>query len=187
MGISIHFKGRIELNQIKPLCEELEDIAESAGFQESVWVDDDEKRLKGIILRPASEMESIPFLFDSEGRLHALCDLLAGWNKDPILSVAVKTQFADIKDHIWLVELLRYIKGKYFPRLEVIDEGSYWESADPAELERRIDELAGISKGLGKALENGFMNTVTDKENPESLVEFIERTAQQFQKRRGLG
>lgn len=184
MGISIHFKGAIEIAQIEPLCAELEDVAKSAGFQESILVDDDEKLLKGIILRPASDLESIPFLFDADGRLHALSDLLVGWDDFPILSVAVKTQYADVKDHVWLVELLRYVQGKYFKALEVVDEGSYWESGDPQELQRRIDELAGIIKGFGKALESGFMDTVVDTKDPDSLADFVERIATEFQERR---
>ena len=139
MGVSIHYSGVIEAQQINSLCTELADIAESLGFKKSVEVDDDEKGLRGIILCPTSEMESIPFLFDSAGRLHALGDLIAGWTASTqILSVAVKTQFAGEADHIWLVGLLRYIQRKYIPSLEVMDEGGYWESNDEEELRHRI-------------------------------------------------
>lgn len=183
MGISIHFSGVIEPDRVDALCEELADIAESAGFQESVRVDDDEKRLKGIVLRPASDMESIPFLFDSEGRMHALGDLIAGWDDFPILSIAVKTQFAALTEHIWLVGLLRYVKRKYIPHLKVTDEGGYWETNDPEELKRRIDKLGAIIKGLGSVLETAFMDTVVDTNNPDALADFIERVAQDFQRR----
>ena len=178
----------IEAERIEPLCVELTDISASLGFDEPVSVDDDEKRLRGIILRPASGMESIPFLFDSQGRMHALGDLIAGWGDDsPILSVAVKTQYADIKDHIWLVGLLRYIKRKYIPELEVTDEGGYWEGEDPVELKRRIDELGTIIKGFGSALEKAFMDTVVDKNDPEALADFIGRVAEDFRKRDEAG
>ena len=145
-----------------------------------VPVDDDEKGLRGTILRPASEMESIPFLFDSEGRMHALGDLIAGWDDFPILSVAVKTQFADCTDHIRLIGLLRYIQRKYIPSLKVLDEGGYWESNDADELKLRIDSLGAIIKGFGSALENAFMDTVVDKNDPDALADFIERVAQDF-------
>jgi DnaJ-domain-containing protein 1 len=184
MGISVHFSGQIECDQIIPLCDELEDIACSVGFDDSLPVDDADKRLRGIILRPDSEMESIPFLFDSEGRMHALGDLIAGWDDYPILSVAVKTQFAEVTDHIWLVELLRYIRGKYIPAMEVMDEGGYWEQKDPEELKRRLDELGAMIKGLGQALEEASMDTVVDKNNPEALADFVQRIAQAFQDRR---
>ncbi|MEN7972983.1 MAG: hypothetical protein ABFR47_04020 [Verrucomicrobiota bacterium] len=183
MGISIHYNGTIEAERIDPLCAELMDIAKSLKFDESVPVDDDEKGLRGIILRPTSEMESIPFLFDSEGRLHALGDLIAGWDDFPILSVAVKTQFAGESDHIWLIGLLRYIQRKYIPLLEVMDEGGYWESNDVDELKRRIEKLGAIIKGFGTALENAFMDTVVDKNDPDALADFIERVAQDFRDR----
>ncbi|MCF7816247.1 MAG: hypothetical protein K9M54_00055 [Kiritimatiellales bacterium] len=180
MGISIHFNGAIELERIDPLCAELADIAASLGFDESVPVDDDEKGLRGIILRPASGMEPVPFLFDSDGRLHALGDLIAGWDDFPILSVAVKTQFADCADHIWLIGLLRYLQRKYIPELKVLDEGGYWESNDAHELKRRIDALGAIIKGFGAALESAFMDTVVDKNDPDVLADFVERVAQDF-------
>ncbi|MCK4564407.1 MAG: hypothetical protein KAU94_07015, partial [Verrucomicrobia bacterium] len=170
MGISIHYNGVIESERIAPLCAELSDISESLGFDESVPVDDDEKGLCGIILCPASAMESIPFLFDSEGRMHALSDLIVGWDDFPILSVAVKTQFAGEADHIWLIGLLRYIQRKYIPTLDVMDEGGYWESNDAGELKRRIEMLGEIIKGFGGALENAFMDTVVDKNDPDALA-----------------
>lgn len=183
MGISIHYSGTIEGGRIEPLCAELLDIAASVGFDESVSVDDDEKGLKGIILRPTSDMESIPFLFDAEGRLHALGDLIAGWDDFPILSVAVKTQYANVTDHIWLVGLLRYVKRKYIQNLKVSDEGGYWESEDAEELTRRMDELGAIIKNFGSALENALMDTVIEKNNPEVLADFIERVAEDFRRR----
>ena len=183
MGISIHYSGTFETERIEPLCAELADIAKSLGFDESVHVDDDEKGLHGIILRPVSEMESIPFLFDSEGRLHALGDLIAGWDDFPILSVAVKTQFADCSDHIWLIGLLRYIQREYIPSIEVTDEGGYWESNDASELKRRMDKLGSLIKGFSSALQNDWMDTVVDKGNPDALADFVERVAQKFQDR----
>ena len=185
MGISIHYSGVIESERVEPLCAELADIAKSLGFDESVPVDDDDKGLRGIILRPASEMESIPFLFDSQGGLHALGDLIAGWDGFPILSVAVKTQFAGEADHIWLVGLLRYVQRKYIPTLEVMDEGGYWESNDATELKRRIEELGAIIKGFGGAVEKAFMDTVIDKNDLDALADFIERVAQGFRDRAG--
>jgi hypothetical protein len=183
VGISIHFSGMIKAERIEPLCAELADISQSLGFDESVLVNDGEKGLRGIILRPASEMESIPFLFDSAGRLHALGDLIAGWDDFPVLSVAVKTQFAGCTEHIWLVGLLRYIQRKFISSLKVTDEGDYWENNDPEELKRRIDELGAMISGFGSALENAFMDTVLDKNDSDALADFIERVAQDFRGR----
>lgn len=187
MGVSIHYSGKIVVERISQFCAELADIAKSLGFDESILIDDESKRLRGIILCPASEMESIPFLFDSDGRLHALGDLIAGWTPDSaILSVAVKTQFSRVADHIWLVGLLRYIQRKFIHNLNVLDEGGYWESNDAEELKRRIEALGAIIKGLGSALENAFMDTVVDKNDPDALADFIERVAQDYHGTNGV-
>ncbi|VGO19029.1 hypothetical protein [Pontiella sulfatireligans] len=181
MGVSIHFSGTIRADMIEPLCAELADIATSLEFEESVPVNDDEKGLRGIILCPASEMESIPFLFDSKGRMHALGDLIAGWTREnAIFSVAVKTQYAGEASHIWLVGLLRYIQRKYIPNLKVTDEGGYWESDDPEELKRRIESLGAIIKSFGSELESAFMDAVVDKNDPNALADFIERVVCNF-------
>lgn len=187
MGISIHYSGVIKSERIEPLCAELADISDSLGFDESVPVDDADKGLRGIILRPASEMESIPFLFDSEGRLHALGDLIAGWDDFPILSIAVKTQFVGEADHIWLIGLFRYIQRKYIPTLEVMDEGGYWESNDAAELKHRIEKLGAIIKSFSGTVGNAFMDTVVDKNDLDALADFIERVAQDFRDRGEAG
>ena len=66
------------------------------------------------------------------------------------------------------------------PGLKVLDEGGFWESNDAVELKRRIEALGAIVKGLGSALENAFMDTVVDKNDPDALADFIERVAQGF-------
>jgi hypothetical protein len=77
MGVSIHYKGTIDTNQITPLCEELRDIAGSVGWAFHD-IDGGEKELRGIILSPKSGLEAIAFLFDPKGRIHSVGDLIAG-------------------------------------------------------------------------------------------------------------
>ena len=96
-----------------------------------------------------------------------------------------RAAFAGEADHIWLIGLLRYVQRKYIPTLEVIDEGGYWESNNAAELKRRIEMLGEIIKGFGGALENAFMDTVVDKNDPDALADFIERVAKDFRDRDG--
>lgn len=184
MGVSVHFSGVVDRARISALRDELADISGSVGFDEPVMVDDLEKGLRGIILRPKSEMESIPFLFDSQGRLHSLGDLLAGWDDvTAILTVSVKTQFASCAEHIWLVELLRYVKRKYMPSLAVTDEGGYWESGDVEELKRRMALLDRMIDEFGSVLENAFMDSVVDRDDPQALADFVERVARAFRER----
>jgi hypothetical protein len=59
----------------------------------------------------------------------------------------------------------------------------YWESKDPVELKRRIEELGSIIMGFGSALESALMDAVLDQDSPEALAAFVERVAQDFQRR----
>ena len=183
MGVSVHYKGKIDLDQIDPLCDELRDIAGSLEWT-FTDVDDDEKDLRGIILSPASEMEPIVFLFDSKGRIHLIGDLIAGWKEGDFLCTAVKTQFAGSAEHIWLCGLLRYIQRSYMPKLEVTDEGGFWETGDRQELQRRIDFLGDIIKKFGSALDQASMDTVLDKNDPDAIADFVEKVAEEFRNKK---
>jgi len=179
MGVSVHYKGRIDIDQIDSLCDELRDIAGSLGWR-FTDVDDDEKGLRGIILSPKSEMEPIVFLFDSKGRIHSLGDLIAGWKEGDFLCTAVKTQFAGSTEHTWLCGLLRHIQRNYMPQMEVTDEGGFWETGDRQELQRRIDFLGDMIKKFGSALEQASMDTVLDKNDPDAIADFVEQVAKEF-------
>lgn len=66
----------------------------------------------------------------------------------------VKTQFAGADVHIKIVELLRQLKP-FLVKLEVEDEGEYWESSDKNKLNAHIKtindlmtEMKGKTPGL---------------------------------------
>lgn len=183
MGVSIHYKGKIDPEQIAPLCEELRDIAGSVGW-EFRDIDDDEKGLRGIVLQPSSGMESVPFLFDAKGRVHSLCDLIVGWKEGDFLCVAVKTQFAGCAEHIWLCGLLRHIQRACMPKLMVTDEGGFWETGDRQELQTRMDFLDQMIKQFGAALEQAAMDTVIDKNDPDAIADFVGKVAAEFRQRK---
>lgn len=183
MGVSVHYKGNIDIDQIAPLCDELRDIAGSLGW-EFIDVDDDEKNLRGIILSPKSELEPIVFLFDPKGRIHSLGDLIAGWNEGDFLCTAVKTQFAGCAEHIWLCGLLRHVQRTYIPGLEVTDEGGFLETADRQELQHRIDFLDCMIRDFGSALQQAAMDTVLDKNDPDAIADFIEQATVNFRNRK---
>ncbi|MCU0858675.1 MAG: hypothetical protein MUC65_09775 [Pontiellaceae bacterium] len=167
------------MEQVVPLCEELRDIAGSVGW-ESIDIDDDKKGLRGIVLHPSSDMESVSFLFDAKGRLHSFFDLVVGWKESDLLCASVKTQFAGSAEHIWLCGLLRHIQRTYMPKLVVTDEGGFWETGDRQELQRRMDFLGRMIKEFGSALEQASMDTVIDKNDPDAIADFIQRVAENF-------
>lgn len=181
MGVSVHYRGAIEVSQIVPLSEEIRDIAGSLRW-DSHDIDDAEKGLRGIILSSKSDLEAIAFLFDSKGRLHSVGDLIAGWSEGDCFCAAVKTQFAGSAEHMWLCGLLRHIQRTWFPGLSVTDEGGFWDSGDRRELQRRMDCMDRMIVQFGAALEQASMDTVLDTNDPNAIADFIEQTAEYFRK-----
>jgi hypothetical protein len=178
MGVSIHYRGRLnDVGQLAKLCEELTDIAAAMGW-ESTRLDDHWEQpadarlritsagasidghlgLKGILIMPEAEAESLCFLFDREGNLRSLMDMVSilDGTLDPKEAwVSVKTQFASPQVHMWIVGLLKYFKKRYIADLQVSDEGEYWESGDARVLQEKMDligeKLEHISRELSSA------------------------------------
>jgi len=175
MGVSLHYQGGLGAGVSLPeLIEELEDIALSKGWQaHRIELDAENPVFEGVILDPDDKTESLAFLFDREGRLRNLVDLVCGqFEPDPRCSyfVSAKTQYGEIRTHLWIVGLLRYLKSKYLPDLEVSDEGGYWESGDVAELDRRREflneKMAELMAGLSEIPARG--------KTPSELADEIE-------------
>jgi hypothetical protein len=175
MGVSIHYQGGLGAGASLPeLVAELEDIALSKGWEaHRIELDAENPVFEGVILEPNDRTESLAFLFDREGRLRNLVDLICGqFEPDPRCSyfVSSKTQYGDVGTHLWIVGLLRYLKSKYLPDLEVNDEGGYWESGDVAELEHRREflneKMAELAGELSKMDPAG--------KTPEALADEVE-------------
>ncbi len=140
MGITIYYRGRIEpLDQIEPCIAELENIAKTLKWE--YFLCDGSKPKKeagvpatgiGLHIHPKSEHFCI--CFDPDGILRHPIAADFGLLKDPVFGedffVFVKTHYAPVHNHIAVVWLLRYLKRRYIPNLEVSDEAGYWESDD---------------------------------------------------------
>lgn len=162
MGMSIHYRGRLdEVGQLARLCDEMADIARAMGW-ETRRLDDDWEQppdarlrstpkgahidghlgLKGILLRPDVDAESLSFFFDREGNLRSMMDVVMivdGTLKPQDAWVSVKTQFASPEVHAWIIGLLKYVKKRYVSDLQVSDEGEYWEIGDIRILREKME------------------------------------------------
>jgi len=196
MGITIYYKGKLkDLSNLDRLKDDLKDFAQIMDWKwdeldedfdgpDDAHLEIEEGRaqikghlpLKGLSLRLHSDCESFSVYFDKEGNL-----------TDPVMYVfkkegrfdsenaylSVKTQFAPPEIHIAIIQLLRFLKKRYIPNLEVIDEGGYWETSDKTELENRLQL---INEGLDK-LERLFSEISVEDEEPltvEKLIKLIE-------------
>ena len=178
MGVTIHYRGRLnEVGQLAKLCDEMADIAAAMGW-ETTRLDDDWERpadarlrhtskgaqidghlgLKGILLRPDVDAESLSFFFDREGNLRSMMDVVMivdGTLKPQDAWVSVKTQFASPEVHAWIIGLLKYVKKRYISDLQVSDEGQYWETGDIRILRERMEFLGEKIEQLASHLSRG--------------------------------
>ena len=161
MGVSIHYRGTLNDLALYPkLKDELIDIAKSMGWECNVFDEDwsiepnaslehkdgcacieGELGLKGVLLVPDVDCESIPFLFDKHGHLRCLMGMIRiceGSADLEELCVSVKTQFGGPDIHIWVIGLLKYVSRNYISNLEVFDEAEYWEKGDRKLVEEKI-------------------------------------------------
>jgi len=164
MGVSVHYRGSLtDKRQIQPLINELEDIAQSIQAKCRVFDEDWNEKpdahlehnsagqativgnigLKGVSLQLHERCETLFLCFDASGVLTSPIQVAfradSDYAVDPDHWLSVKTQFAGAKVHVALVELLRYLKGKYIHDLEVDDEAGYWGNQDITAVERDID------------------------------------------------
>jgi hypothetical protein len=162
VGVSIHYRGRLNDATLLPaLSEELDDIADAMGWH-STRLDDDWTKpanaqlvgnsnggqinghlgLKGIQITPRPKGESLSFFFDREGALRSPMStvlILEGTLKPEHAWMSIKTQFLSPEIHIWIIGLLKYLKKRYISDLEVSDEGMYWETDDINVLRDKMD------------------------------------------------
>jgi len=201
MGISIHYRGRLDdVGQLGILCEELADIAGAMGW-ESVRLDDDWEQpvnarlrgtpsgahidgnlgLKGISITGAGA-ESLSFFFDREGNLRcpvSMVLILEGTLDPEDAWVSVKTQFASPEVHVWVVGLLKYLKKRYISDLQVSDEGEYWETGDIRILRDKMDfinrKIEQIAGGLSSS-RFGDVSGLSAEEIASRIEQFLRDT-----------
>ncbi|MBN2355773.1 hypothetical protein JXO59_06645 [candidate division KSB1 bacterium] len=160
MGITIHFQGSLkDTNQVKELVEEMVDISKSLEWEWQVldedWTMPMTARLvhskdgaeiighlpiKGISINIHPDCEPLMLFFDSNGAITTPISMILfdeGKIERNAISSSVKTQFAPADIHITIIKLLKYLKKRYIPDLNVIDEGEYWQSEDEEQLMKK--------------------------------------------------
>lgn len=176
MGLSIHYSGTIDrIEDIPQFVEELTDIADAMDWMvQPINEDEADPNFRGIIVNPKGDCEPLCFIFDREGRLRPLMDLLTEQVEPTQYSffTATKTQFAEIETHVWIVGLLRYLKKRYMGNLEVKDEGEYWDDEDLEKLREKKQFLQGMIDQLGKGLREA--EPLPEGASIETIIERIE-------------
>ena len=124
--------------------------------------------LRGITFQPHEECETLTLLFDTEGVLQSLFSMIFGSHDSRVKypHIFVKTQFSGIETHIKVINLLVYLKKKYFKVMHITDEGGYYPR-------KNIEALSGRMEFIGNAIEtirDVFENAEFDG-SPEEVMD----------------
>jgi hypothetical protein len=176
MGITIYYSGKIkDINLIPELIDGLRAVSNIAGWKYNII--DDQPRIYGIALDVHPKCETVLVTFDKEGTLGYIYE-----HKDKdgnprtaeAHSLSVKTQYAGERVHIAVIELLKYIKNKYIPDLDVEDDGDYWDKEDRESLRVNFDRVRVAIDGLGNALDDHAAGKKADPSYSQ-IIKTIER------------
>ncbi|MCG2716110.1 MAG: hypothetical protein L6422_07475 [Candidatus Marinimicrobia bacterium] len=192
MGISVHYKGRINdpvregnlrLN-IDRLIDEISDICGDMKWEYTVIQkeenDIDHPPIQGIVFSIHEGCEIVGFIFDKKGYLRSPISIpFYEENDNHQLVVSVKTQFSSPDIHIVLIKLLRYIKSKYIENLEVTDEGEFWETSNKERLKYLFDFLNEKLNMIGDILE-GNKNNFSESDSPEQIADKVEELLSKY-------
>jgi hypothetical protein len=188
MGITIHYRGVLaDLDRVEDFEDRVLDLALELGGQAHIWrtaCDTDPSRVvRGIVLDLCPGQETTSLLISPEGWLIGLTEIedAEKGKLDEMPWCFVKTQFGTVEGHVALVEMFTALKAEFFPDLEVLDEGGYWETRDVNELAKKLTFLKAAIDQFADGLEK-FALTPEAAEDPEILLMRITRIAQLVQK-----
>ena len=170
MGLSFHYSGRIATPEsLSRLIDEIEDIANTFKWKYKIFnrhfpdnafgMPDYNHEIYGICFTPTG-CETIPICFLSNGRLSDYTHLrLYGKTEQRVehgllYILSVKTQFAGVELHQFLIHLFRYLNTKYFTGFTFSDEGNYWETNDLAVLQATFRRYTNFINSFTSALEH---------------------------------
>lgn len=197
MGLSFHYSGRVgNPASLLDLIEEIEDIAKVHDWkyfvfdrqfpEDSIGKPDYNQRIYGICFTPPN-CETVDICFLSNGRMSSAAHLQF-WGKtddqeerEYLYMLSVKTQYAGIEIHQFLIQLFRYLNAKYFADFKMSDEGEYWETNDLTLLKTNFKRYTELVDGFVSAIESipikagedvesyflRLMKEINDKKNRE--------------------
>lgn len=196
MGVTIHYRGRIDkIDDVERLSREIEEFATILEWGVKRWQENwdlpntaslkkknDNMQLKGhipirgISLFPDPNCEPLSLTFTKEGYLaNSISMVLLADDEIEMdrMWQSTKTQYASVETHISIIKLLKFVKKKYIPNLEVHDEGRYWETEDAHELQNMFDTIGEAIDSFSDSL-NLIPQKELENKTPEEIANFIE-------------
>lgn len=152
-------------------CEPVTLIFDSEGRIYNPWMKDliakhDEGQVKVITVQLNLDEEELNPIFTEDSEDFDPLDM--------VYTVSVKTQFTTAEQHVKIIELLRYISGKYFSDFEMIDESGYWTSKNPEKLDAKLNKVTEFI--------DRFEDMVSSEviKSPEDFLKFIKKLSQEI-------
>jgi hypothetical protein len=164
MSTTVHYFGKVKNpDSIREIQEELREIAQVSGWShemvDHVFAQEGEipvgrLSLRGIRVTLNKNTSPLQMTFDKDGYLshiyyekappepQAKGGAAAGRRILHQVHTSTHIRSNDPDTHIALVKLLDYVKKRYVPNLEVIDNTGYWYSRDESVLNPKRLELA---------------------------------------------
>lgn len=191
MGIILEYRGILNTPSDRvALIAELEDICTAHHWPYDLvpQISDDfsntnpfivtasaDMGLKGIIFRPSPDGEVVAFLFDEQGILQSVYAYFMR-GREKYFWHSISTQEMGQVVHIQLVKLLRYLKKKYFKKLEIRDSGGYYPRNNSTELSRRWDFMDQTLATINDIMEHTNFDGKTPNEVAETLQDALSRS-----------
>lgn len=146
MGLSIHYSGSFRNGaSLLEMIEEVKDIADVYKWNYTIYKEHFPKdtfgkksynqNIYGISFTPPN-CETVSISFLSNGKMSSAVNLkiFDKANDEPereyLYILSVKTQFAGVEVHKFIIHLMRHLEKKYFQNFKLFDEGKYWETGD---------------------------------------------------------
>lgn len=163
MSTTVHYFGKIKSSEaVRELQEEFREIAQVSGWAhemvDHVFTQEGELpttrlTLRGIRITLNKTTSPLQLTFDKDGYLShiyyekAPADLMSPQSKATRqvlhqVHTSTAARAGDAGTHMTVVKLLDYLKKRYVPNLEVIDNTGYWYSRDESVLAPKKLELA---------------------------------------------
>lgn len=194
MGLTIHYSGSFRKNAgLSEMIEEVKDIAEVQKWKYTIFEDQFPKNgfsentnnrlLYGICFTPP-KCETVFISFLSDGRMSSPVHLMLSGKSDEESEkvdsspVFVKTQYAGVEVHKFIIQLFHYLDKKYFKDFHMFDEGQYWETGDEKLLHDIFKRYNDLIENFANALENNLKNT------DESFESYFQRLLKQLAKKK---
>jgi hypothetical protein len=185
VGLSIYYSGQLKNAMLLPaLIEDVKDVAQVYGWKYHTYnthFQNDEfvastsfDEIYGISFTPTNcETVSITFLSNGTivcpARVKFFAHSTNAEERSWIYTVSVKTQFAGIVVHQFIIHFFKYLNDKYFNDFKLTDESGYWETDD----EEKMKEQFAIYNGL---IDNFVLAMETfPVEKGENMTVYIER------------